>query len=113
MKCCDITAGMLRHSAQIQSPTDTPDGQGGTVRVWTTVDTVRCRIKPVSSREQVFLESIHNTLAARMVMRYRADITGEMVVLFNGVRHNIRGVPRNLENLNRWLELDLEQGVAI
>lgn len=113
MKCCEMTAAMLRHTAQIQAPTDAPDGQGGTVRTWTTVATVRCSIKPISSREQVFLESIHNTLAARMVMRYRSGITGEMVVLFNEVRHNIKGTPRNLENLNRWLELDLEQGVAI
>lgn len=113
VKCCDMTAAMLRHTAQIQQPVDTPDGQGGSVRSWATFAIVRCSIKPVSSREQVFLESIHNTLAARMVMRYRGGITGEMVVLFNGLRHNIRGVPRNIENLNRWLELDLEQGVAI
>lgn len=108
-----MTAAMLRHSAQIQAPVDTPDGQGGSTRVWSTVATVRCSIKPVSSRERVFLESIDNSLNSRMVMRYRADVTGEMIVLFNGLRHNIRGTPRNIENLNRWLELDLEQGVAI
>lgn len=113
MKCCDMTAAMLRHSAQIQAPVDTPDGMGGVTRDWVTLATVRCNIRPVSSRERVFLESIDNSLNSRMVMRYRADVTGEMVVLFNGLRHNIRGVPRNLENRNRWLELDLEQGVAI
>lgn len=113
MKCCDITAATLRHRADIQQAVKVSDGQGGTNINWVTVASVRCGIKPVSSREQVFLDSIRNTLSSRLVMRYRADITGDMVVLFKGMRHNIRGTPRNIENLNRWLEIDLEQGVAI
>lgn len=113
MKCCDITAATLRHKAEIQKPVDVSDGQGGLERTWVTFATVRCGIIPVSSREQVFLDSIRNTLASRLVMRYRNDITGEMVVRFKGLRHNIRGTPRNMENLNRWLEIELEQGVAI
>jgi len=112
--CCELTAASLVHVADIQAATVVSDGQGGTTNTWATVvPSVRCRVVPVSSREQVHLDRLESTLASRMVMRYRSGVTAGMVVLFKGLRHNIRGEPRNLENRNRWLELDLEQGVAI
>lgn len=114
MKCCELTAASLIHVADIQNATKVPDGQGGSENTWATVvPAVRCKVSPISSREQVHLDRLESTLASRMVMRYRSDVTAGMVVLFKGFRHNIRGVPRNIENRNRWLELDLEEGVAI
>lgn len=114
MKCCELTSASLIHVADIEGPTKVPDGQGGNTNSWgVVIHAVRCKVTPISSREQVHLDRLESTLASRMVMRYRSDVTAGMVVLFKGFRHNIRGKPRNLENRNRWLELDLEEGVAI
>ncbi len=112
---CSTDGGKPYSCGQHAERRRNPDGRAAAENTLATiVPAVRCRITPVSSREQVRLDRLESTLASRMVMRYRSDVTGRNdCILFKGLRHNIRGVPRNLENRNRWLELDLEEGVAI
>lgn len=114
MNCCDLSAASLRHRVDLRRAAQAPDGQGGFVATWATyAGNVRARVTPVSSREAVYLDSLRSTLAARCVLRYRADLLPGDVVLFGGVIYQIKGDPRNIENRNLWLEMDLEKWVAI
>ena len=114
MKCCDLSAASLRNLIDLRRATQEADGQGGFTSTWTTyAASIRAKVTPVSSREAVYLDSLRSTLAARCVVRYRADLRASDVVLFGGVMYQIKGEPRNIENRNLWLELDLEKWVAI
>jgi SPP1 family predicted phage head-tail adaptor len=108
MKCCEITAGDLRHFVELQRATDAPDGQGGTVRTWATFATCRAKMIQISAREAVQLAAIRSPIVARCVIRYRADIAAKDCVLFNGRRYAITGAPVDLEFARRWLEINLE-----
>lgn len=113
MKCCEITASTLRHRVDIERATETSDGQGGSVRAWSSVAVgVRAFVDPVLSREQVRLDAIRSPIVARCVMRYRADVTAQDVIAYGGNRYNVRAV-RDIENARRWLELELEAAAAI
>lgn len=111
MKCCELTAADLRHVVQLQRATETPDGQGGTARAWSTFASCRAKVSQISAREAVQLAAIRSPVVARCVIRYRADLTASDCILFNGQRFAISGAPVDLEFRGRWLEIEL-QGVA-
>ena len=113
MKCCEITAADLRHTVRVQRVSETPDGQGGTLRTWSDLFTCRAKMAQISAREAVHLAAIRSPVIARCVIRYRADVNAGDVVLFNGQRYAISGAPVDLEFAGRWLELNLEGAAAI
>lgn len=114
MKCCELSAADLRHRVDLRRGQDAPDGQGGFTKTFVTyAGAVRARIVPTSSREAVYLDSLRSTLVARCTLRFRADVLAGDVVLFGGVMYQIKGEPRDIENMRRWLELDLEKLVAV
>ena len=111
MKCCDLYGGLLRKKIALQSKTRTPDGSGGFTLVWATYATVRAKIDTKPGREQVEADRLSATQMLRAVIRYRADVNEVDRVSFAGKVYQIRSVV-NVEFKNKWLELDLEQGVA-
>ena len=111
MKCCEITAADLRHVVQLQRAAEAPDGQGGTIRTWSTFASTRAKMSQISAREAVQLAATRSPVIARCVIRYRGDLTATDCILFNGQRYAISGAPVDLEFRGRWLEIDL-QGVA-
>lgn len=112
MKCCDLTAGKLRHLIDFQSEQMTADGGGGNTLAWTSfVSGVRGFINPVSANERVFGQRLEHNITHRLWVRYRTDVSSEHRVLYSGRSMQIRGI-RNLEERNQWLEIDLEEGVV-
>lgn len=111
MKCCELTAGKLRNSIEIQELTNTPDGGGGFSTTWTTIHTISAMIKPVSGGERMRAMQLNATISHRIFLRYIEGIKPTMRVKFGDRLFQIR-LPLNLEERNRWLELHCEEGVA-
>lgn len=111
MKCCELTAGKLRNSVEIQELTNTSDGYGGFVTTWATIHTINAMIKPVSGGERMRAMQLNATISHRIFLRYIEGIKPAMRVKFGDRLFQIR-LPLNLEERNRWLELHCEEGVA-
>lgn len=112
IKCCDMTAGMLRHPITIQRQTKTPNDSGGQSIVWTTHKSMKAQVKPKSGRERVYGMQLESPLTHAIIIRYTDDILTADRVNFNGRLMQIRAI-RNLEEMNRWIELSCEEGVAL
>lgn len=112
MKCCDITAGMLRHPIIIQRQVKVKNDSGGQDITWVTHKSMKAKVKPKSGRERVYGMQLESPLTHTVIVRYTDDILTVDRVNFNGRLMQIRAV-RNLEEMNRWIELSCEEGVAI
>ena len=111
MKCCDLTAGMLRHSIAIERETDTPNDSGGQSIVWATQYTLKAFIKPKSGNERVRGMQLESPLTHSVFIRYIIGILPDDRINFGGRLFQIRAV-LNIEERNRWIELLCEEGVA-
>ena len=111
MKCCEMYGGLLRVPVVLQRKTRTADGSGGFAVTWNTYATIRAHIMTRPGREVVIADRLTATQTIRAVIRYRKDVNETDRAVFEGKVHQIRSVS-NIEARNKWLELDLERGVA-
>lgn len=111
MKCCEMYGGKLRVAVELQHKARTADAFGGFAVTWTTYATVRAHIVTRPGRELVIADRLSATQMIRAVIRYRDDVNETDRAVFRGLTHQIRSVS-NMEFRDKWLELDLEQGVA-
>ena len=111
MKCCELYRGKLRTSVQLQRKTRTSDGAGGFDVSWQTYATVKAHIQTRPGREVVLGDRLTASQVIRAFIRYRSDVNETDRAVFEGRVHQIRSVS-NLEARNKWLEVDLERGVA-
>ena len=111
MKCCEITAGMLREPLTIQRQVSVSDGMGGQAIQWITLATIRAHVAPLSGREVVQAMQLQASITHRIYMRYRADLTPADRIVMRGQPLQVRAII-NVEMRNRWLELACDQGVA-
>lgn len=112
MKCCDITAGMLRHLVNFEAQQNVADGGGGSKLNWVPfAANVPGFLNPMvrSARESVFAKRLETNITHHFITRFRADIDSDHRVVFNGRLFQIRGVI-NMEERNIWLDLVLEEG---
>jgi SPP1 family predicted phage head-tail adaptor len=111
MKCCDVTAGMLRHTVALERLTKTPDGAGGFVKAWNSLASVKAYMKVSSGSEQFSQDRLNAVQRVRAYIRYRSDLLPNDRLVFQGKNYQIRNI-NNLEFKNKYLELDLDSGVA-
>jgi SPP1 family predicted phage head-tail adaptor len=111
MKCCDLTAGKMRHTVDLQHEIKTDDGGGGVGLAWTRYATVVGFLKPLAGNEALNAARIESKVSHRFWTRYRPGILTKHRLVYNGRPMQIRAVI-NLEERNKWLELDLEEGVV-
>jgi len=111
VKCCELYRGKLRTSVQLQRKTKTDDGAGGFAVEWKTYATVKAHIETRPGREAVVADRLTASQVIRAFIRYRKDVSEVDRAVFEGRAHQIRSVS-NLEARNKWLEIDLERGVA-
>lgn len=109
MKCCDLYAGKLRHSITFQQMQKTPDGVGGFTRAWVDVATVHAFVNPLSGNERWQSQRVEANTTHRIFIRYRSGITPEMRVNFGGRIMQVVAV-LNLEERNKWLEIQAVEG---
>ena len=111
MRCCEITAGMLREPVTIQRQVSVSDGMGGQAIQWIDLATIRAQVVPLSGREAVQAMQLQASVTHRVMMRYRSDLTPADRLLIRGNPLQIRAII-NIEMRDRWLELACDAGVA-
>ncbi len=107
-----MLAQRLRHAVRIEAPGNVINAYGEQVPGWTTfADNVRASVEPVSARERMAAGANAPAQDARIVMRYRAGVTEQMRIVYNGTYYAINGVI-DVGEQRRMLELDCTKGVA-
>lgn len=108
-----MQAGTLRHRITIQrkvagSPQQNALGEPDVT--WTDYLTVSASVDPVTGKESFIAQEHLNRVTTKIRMRYRAGVTGDMRVSFNGSIYDIKAV-LNWGERNIELMLLCEQGV--
>lgn len=114
MKCCEMTAGMLRTDCLFERQNRVSDGAGGYTESWAAISgaPTRCHFKAMSGGERWASMRIEATSTARITVRYFSGLLESDRVTIGGRVYNIRFV-NNVEMRNRWLVIDLGLGVAV
>lgn len=88
-----MDAGRLRHRVTIQSVTETRDTTTGAIATsWADVATVWAAVEPLSGREFLAAQANQAEVVARILIRYRDDVTAKMRVVAGSKVYNIRAV---------------------
>lgn len=111
MKCCDITAGMLREKLTIQRQELTQDALGGDVKQFVSIASVFGYVRPTGGSERVFGQQLEATITHKIVIRYRTNINPADRILLRSEPLQIRRI-LNLEMRDKFLELHCEEGVV-
>ncbi len=110
MGCGEVTVGEMKHRIAIETKTRVTDGMGGGTITWANFSTVWSKIEPRSANETFWAKHLEHRVTHKITIRYLAGVTSEMRIVFGARVFQIKGV-RNLEERNRWLVLDCEEGV--
>lgn len=112
-RCCNMNAGMLKEPVTFQRAAKVSDGAGGYTETWATLAGAanRAAVKAVSGRERFASDRIEATTRWRITVRYFAGLIESDRVVIRSRAHNIRFI-NNDQLEDRWLEIDLDGGVA-
>jgi SPP1 family predicted phage head-tail adaptor len=113
MKCCDMHAGKLKEPVTFQRRTLTSDGAGGQTESWATISgaPTRAHVMPVSGSQRYASDRTEAIVRLRLVTRYTNLLReGDRVTIRDKV-HNIRFLD-NVEFKDKWLQIDVDGGVA-
>ena len=111
MKCCDLTASMLKHKVIIQKLELVADDAGGQTRTWKNMAEVWAYLKQTSGSERFQNDRLTAIAGFTATIRYRNDITEVNRLVYDNKSYQIRSAD-NLEFANKWIEFSLEAGVA-
>ena len=114
MKCCDLTAGKLRHAIAFERKGHAPDGAGGSAVTWVTVSTasaVRAWVKPTTGNERLMAQRTEANITHLIYARYRDDILTGDRINFGGRLMRVKAVI-NIEEMNLWVEIPAIEGEA-
>lgn len=114
MKCCEFSSGKLKEPVTFQRKTLTSDGAGGMTQAWATVSgaPTRAFVVPVSGSERYASDRVEATVRLRLVVRYTTALRETDRVQIRNRLHNIRFID-NIEFANKWLQVDVDGGVAV
>ena len=113
-KCCNMSSGMLKEPVTFQRAAKVSDGAGGYTETWGDLSGAadRAKVKALSGSERFASDRIEATTRWRITVRYFAGLLESDRVIIRERAHNIRFV-NNVELADKWLEIDLDGGVAI
>lgn len=111
----DYTAGELDQLVTVQQRATasgtTQNALGENISPWADLDVpLWAKAVPIRGREFFSQGQQQQTIDVMFVLRYRADITASMRVLWGGVPHAIAAPPINVDGRRVWLELMTVQG---
>lgn len=110
MKCCELTASMLKHRVRIERLVLVEDDIGGQSHTWALVSEPWAYMKQRSGNEYFQAERLNGIASFRAVIRYNPAITEVNRLVYLGKAYQIRSV-ENIEFANQWMDLTLESGV--
>lgn len=102
-----IRAGLLRERVTLQRRADTPDGGGGVTAAWQDVATLWARVQPEKGSEILKADRLQNPQRYIVTLRWRADVTPEMRLLWAGRVFEIYSVA-NVDERRSGLQLVCE-----
>ena len=115
MTCCKYTAGMMREPVTFQRMGSATNVDGNVVAgAWATIADAPTRgmVRPLSGYEASQAQRLNAEVKLLVVVRYTSALREADSVLIRGLRHNIRYI-KNVDFDNKWLEIDVEGGVAV
>ena len=107
-----MSIGKMRYEVQLQKPTNTIDTGGGLTEAWSTLANLWADIKPLRGAETYRQGQVQEKTTHLITIRYRRDIGTNYRILYDSDNYNIKYI-KNLDNRDRFLELECELGVAI
>lgn len=113
IKCCDMHSGKLKEPVTFQRRTLVSDGAGGQTESWATVSgaPTRAHVMPTGGSERFVHDRTEATVRLRLVVRYATGLLESDRVQIRSKVHNIRFID-NIEFANKWLQIDVDGGVA-
>lgn len=113
-KCCDYNSGLLKTSVAFERATKTANGSGGYTEAWGAISGSQSRayVKAMSGSERYASDRVEATARYRVVCRYFSGLLESDSIVINSRRHNIRFID-NIEYADKWLSIDVDQGVAV
>lgn len=96
--------GEMRHRINIYNPDTVDDQAAGPVAAGALLRQVWAAIEPMSGREQAFMAQRQLQATHRITIRYAADITPYMKIMFDVRVFKIVGMV-NLDEKNQFLEI--------
>lgn len=118
VRCCENTAGQLKHRVFLEKRTRTPDGAGGSITTWAAdpASGVRCKMQFLTGTER--WEHMRNKPGnlIRLTMRFKDD--GEGNAYWQPGTHRVRYQGRYFDILavstvdweKRWIKMDIFEG---
>ncbi len=102
-----MTPGKLRHRILILQKQTGTDPDGYPTEEWVPVVTVWAAVEPIAGREYFTAAAINAQHQVRFTMRYRADVTPDMRLQYNGQDYEIKAV-LDLGGRRTWLQVMAE-----
>lgn len=100
-----IRTGMLRHKVTIETPSGVQDKWGEVSKTNTTHATVRASITPISSDEKE-RGAGHDAEVTHIIRtHWQSGITSKMRIVYGARIFQIKGIPINIEEKNKVLEM--------
>lgn len=102
-----LAAGKLKHVVAIKAQSTTRDDVNQKVLTWTTITNGSpeyAAIEPLSTRESQAALANQMEISHRVTLRYRADVTADMRIVFGSREFAIVGI-RNPKERGEFLEL--------
>ena len=100
-----LSAGALDQIVTLQARTAGQDERGQARDTWVDVATVWARVAPRRGRDFFAAGQEQATFDCTVLLRYRADVTASMRVLWNGQPLELVGEPVNVGGAGVYLEL--------
>ena len=107
-----MSIGRMRFEVELQKPTNTRDAGGGITESYTTLSNLYADIKQTRGSESLRQGQVKEQTTHVFTIRYRRDIGTNYRILYDSDFYNIRNI-NNLDNRNRYLELECELGVTV
>ena len=113
LRCCGMHAGRLKEPVTFQRRSLTSDGAGGQTESWATITgaPTRAFVTNAGGSERYAHDRTEAIVRLRLVTRYTSTLQEGDRVTIRGRVHNIRFID-NLEYKDKWLQIDVDGGVA-
>lgn len=99
----------MKRRIQIQSVTETSDGQGGITEAWATFATVWASIEPLKGYEKMQAMQLASPITHKVIIRYLAGVTTRHRILYDGRVFAIKEVINPSEE-NDFLNMQCVEG---
>lgn len=107
-----IDSGALRHRVVIEYPQHSQDSiTGAMTPQWLELDEVWAAIEPLSARDFTAAQAQQSKIVARIVVRWRDDITADMRISHGSTVYAIEGILPDKESGREYLTILVSSGV--